>query len=467
MKKYNKLFLIPIIAMSIVIGNINTVKAEGYYTLKDYYEDYKSYVTSDGTNGSFAGDMENAVIKYVQKGFDSAGFIIDNTGVLYNKIKSILSNQSGSGITNDSTPRDVADFFVNNTSVSGNNVIQDNDINTFVKSYANDYINSNSIRLVYSYDIKQVGNVTNMGAGYSELCSLLQQKQDNYYCVWYNNRIVFFPKENVVCYHHTTNTNTAEFVVYSDNEKTPITWQANDNYVWNGTNWVASQAITGQIGSYVTFEYNTSPSTGMSTSFQYLITYDQIESLLFYPSVNDVGTNDNLSPYYYNREVWQDFSTSSGDYTFTPTNINTVTYGDISDYVDNSYTDNSYYPDMSQINNWIENTNTDNITNNGGGSGGENGGDDSGSGTSGDGIFDFLSDLGGVLGNLIKNLGQAITNIIKGVADLVESIVTDLPTVFFDFIGAIFGWLPDEWVMLLSLSLACMLIWGIVKVIRG
>ena len=170
-------------------------------------------------------------------------------------------------------------------------------------------------------------------------------------------------------------------------------------------------------------------------------------------------------PYYYNNTVWQDFSSSTGDYTFSPTNINTVTYGDTVSYINDYHDTNNNYPDNSTVNNWINNTNEENITNNGGGSGGDDSGGGSGSGT--DGIFDFLSDLGAVLGNLIKNLGQAITNIIKGISDLVTSIVTDLPTVFFDFIGAIFGWLPDEWVTLLSLSLAAMLIWGIVKVIRG
>ena len=445
---------------------------------------YASGLGLSGLTGAFnalyeavqsEGEVSQTLIEnYVKRGFDVSGFLIDESGVLYQKIKDILKNQSGSGISDGSTPEDLAQFFIDNTTVSGNNVTFDDSINTFIKSYSNDYINNNSIRLVYSYDIKYTGGVSNMGAGYPELCSLLEQKQDTYYCVWYNNRVVFFPKENVVCYHHTTNTNTAEFVVYSDNQKTPITWQANDNYTWNGTNWVASNAITGQIGSYVTFEYNTSPSTGMSTSFQYLITYDRIESLLFYPSVNDVGSNDNLSPYYYNREVWQDFSTSTGDYTFTPTNINTVTYGDVTEYIDNSYTDNSYYPDMSQVNNWIENTNTENITN-GGGSGSD---DDNGGSGSDDDDESILGNLGKVIGQLLKGIINFITGILEGLVDgltslleslttLISDLIESIPNVISPLLGWIFDGLPDEVQALILLGIGLGITISVIKIIRG
>ena len=234
------------------------------------------------------------------------------------------------------------------------------------------------------------------------------------------------------------------------------------------------------------------------------------------------------SPYYIDNSVNTSYQNNEGDYIMTNNNSNRTTYGDITNYINDYKQETNNYPDPTNINNYITENNT---TNNGGGegSGGSggtsgsgsvsgngvnviinnnpsaqntnnntytdnsttnnnfffnllHGGSVSGNGISGNGsggtvsgngsgtsgnIFDWLGDIGQVLGNLIKNLGEALLHVIQGITDLIESIVVGLPTMFFEFIGAVFGWLPEEWVSLLSLSLVCMLTYGIIKIFRG
>ena len=386
------------------------------------------------------------------------------------------------GDTPVDTAKNVSQFLVNNTQiVSDNSVKINSNVKNFNNNLINNYVNDHSPVYGYTFDLQQS---TNIDSGFKvKLAGIIN---DNTNCVvlayrgngeQYNEVFVY---DNVGLYGLRVNAAGNSVLIrmymsYYENEIVvvkPFTASA-DNfkaYYYNGTDLV-EEDITGEV-NYVGYlsvlkdQYTTSGNFNNSpvyfakslTGIPVFNTFADMESY-----INTVGVG--LSPYYYNNSVWEHFSSSTGDYTFSPTNINTVTYGDTVSYINDYHDTNNNYPDNSTVNNWINNTNEENITNNGGGSGGDDSGGGSGSGS--DGIFDFLSDLGEVLGNLIKNLGQAITNIIKGISDLVTSIVTDLPTVFFDFIGAIFGWLPEEWVTLLSLSLAAMLIWGIVKVIRG
>lgn len=240
------------------------------------------------------------------------------------------------------------------------------------------------------------------------------------------------------------------------------------------------------------------------------VTNGSNEPITIYGTFTLLTTNGRgYTPYYYNNEVYSDFSSSTGDYTVNTDNRNYVTYGDVTTYIDDHHTETGSYPSISDINIWIDeqpkptpnptptpnpdnpsggggsgsfvNNNNPSITNNPTFNNNPNinvtlfpsvsGNTVSGNGTGSEGgigsIFGWLGDLGQVIGDLIKNLGEAIKNIVIGISDLITSIVTDLPTMFFDFIGAFFGWMPPEWTSLLSLSLAAMLIFGIIKIFRG
>ena len=203
---------------------------------------------------------------------------------------------------------------------------------------------------------------------------------------------------------------------------------------------------------------NTENSLG--GSYLWLVSCAGYKNYFAWNSYQDFRNSLGGNPFYKNEGIYDSYNTTSGDYTVDSNNVNNITYGDVITYKENNPT-----ASMPDIQIYINNNIPDNS---GGGSGGEGGGGSGGEGSgSNTGIFDFLSELGSVLGNLISNLGQALTNIIRGISELITSLVEDLPSMFFDFIGAFFGWMPDEWVMLLSLSLACMLIFGIVKIFKG
>lgn len=229
-----------------------------------------------------------------------------------------------------------------------------------------------------------------------------------------------------------------------------------------------------------------------------------------------------LQPYYINKSINDSYNDLSSDYTYSVNNSNKITYGDVNGYITNYYDDNGEYPNTNDVNIYItnnippssepdnpsggggsgvtnttvstngvnvvinnnptaQNTNnnsftdnsvTNNTTNNhfdfsglglSGNTVSGNGAGDS----SGKNIWSWLGDLGRSLGDLISSLGEAISNIVKGLSDLIKSLITDLPTAFFDFLGAIFDWMPQEWLTMMEFSLACMLIFGLIKIFRG
>lgn len=68
---------------------------------------------------------------------------------------------------------------------------------------------------------------------------------------------------------------------------------------------------------------------------------------------------------------------------------------------------------------------------------------------------------------MISNLGSAISNLIRGIAEVLEGLGETIPTVFGDFIGMLLGWLPPELRALVTLGFVAMIMFGLVKVIRG
>lgn len=209
-------------------------------------------------------------------------------------------------------------------------------------------------------------------------------------------------------------------------------------------------------------------------------------------------------PYYTNNEVYSNWSNSSGDYTVDSNNRNNIDYSQVTNYIDNSYTENGTYPSLPDINNYITIENTPNNDppppdnpSGGGGSGGSvtatanneginininnnhsliiggstlsgntvsgNGSGENGSG----GIFDFLGQIGHTIGNFVKNIGQVLADIVTGLGEVVSSLLESIPTIFGDFLGALIGWLPAELRALITLSITAMILVGLIKLFRG
>ena len=248
-------------------------------------------------------------------------------------------------------------------------------------------------------------------------------------------------------------------------------------YKFDGTDWVEDTNSTQYMSANPTYCLLDLDSTFSvpNNAGNYIFNKDRV-GLRFFDNQQSITVSSILTqPYYYNNSVWNDFRTSSGGFTYNPKTVNTISYGDALNYINSFNTDNGYPPSVPDININIENIDNENKQPSGGGSG--SGGDDSGDDDPTN-IFGWLKQLGKVLGDLIKGLGEfltefvtglvaALTNLLSGIGDLISNITETLPSAFMDWFSSLFQWMPEEWKALLSASLVFMVLYGIIKVIRG
>lgn len=425
-----------------------------------------------------------------------------------------MSENSGvdeSNITDDQVKQKYYEMYGDCTVNTDNDTfVISSEMNSFMKYMINEIIENSGYRYVYTFNI--INYATNFSSGelYEAIRDFISSEDENGNTVAINS--YGFTTMMVADLENAGFVNQAEGALkVSAKPYDYTTWQpvTGYEYIYNTANGVYPSGASGnnmnatlRFDKYglVTLDVWNWVSVGKNKVFK------------LYNSLNDLKADSvGQSPYYINNSIYNDYSNSTGDYTLSYDNSNKVTYGDIQNYVDNSYTENGTYPTPTEINIYIEDSNpiipnptpTPGPGGGGSGEGGQGGqggsanatanneginitinnnhslnfgGTLSGNSVSGNGtgssggigsIFGWLGDLGQVLGDLIKNLGEALKNVLKGISDLITSIVTDLPTMFFDFIGAFFGWMPPEWSSLLSLSLAAMLIFGIIKIFRG
>lgn len=247
-------------------------------------------------------------------------------------------------------------------------------------------------------------------------------------------------------------------------------------YKFNGTLWVEDgNQYNAANPTYCLLDYNS--VSNVSGAYQYVFSKNRV-GIRFFESLSDVSVSSILTqPYYYNNQTWNNIRTSTGDYTFSPDNSNTISYNDALNYINSFNTENGYPPTVPDINIHIENKDDENKQPSGGGG---SGGDDSGGSGIGDigDIFGWLKALGSVIASLIKGVGEFVTEIMGGIVEAINTLLDGLsniittvteaiPSVFMQFIQACFDWMPDEWISLLTASLLLMVLWGIIKLIRG
>lgn len=276
-----------------------------------------------------------------------------------------------------------------------------------------------------------------------------------------------------------------------------------------GTNNNMFTKFVNQNKQFISSEISIAPSS----SNNFTVSYGKRYQVTLYSSValfSSVSRNE--SPYYVSNK-YSDFANSSGTYTIDSNNSNVIKYGDIVTYNNNYYNNNGQYPTMPQIDIYINDNNPDATPPNNGGGGGGQGGQGGQGGTGGAGgsanvtnnnnptfnnnpnininlgfpsisdntvsgngagsaggvgnIFGFLSQIGKVIGDLIKNIGEVLADILEGIVSVVSSLVESIPTVFGEFMGALIGWLPAELQALITLSITAMIIVGLIKLFRG
>lgn len=132
------------------------------------------------------------------------------------------------------------------------------------------------------------------------------------------------------------------------------------------------------------------------------------------------------------------------NYTGQPITNNTISSSEINNYVNNY---NNYY-----------------------GSGSGSGGGGSGSESSGnwlDSLLNSLGKFGDIIMTLLSKVFDIITDIIKFFTDTLADAMDIIPTGFVEFLGALFPFIPKEWITAVSLALALMLIGVVIKVLRN
>ena len=208
------------------------------------------------------------------------------------------------------------------------------------------------------------------------------------------------------------------------------------NVVVNINNSVASILLSQNFGNWVWVSYNTERCPLYRTVD--IMKQNSLGNLPYY----QVPTN----PYVSYNDGYYSVSTNQLD--------NSISYGDITSYVDSNNVTS-----MNVVNNYINNYYANQ------GSGGSGG---SGSGGSGSDIdWGWLGSIGEVIGGLISALGNVISGIISAIGELVTSITEGLPNVF----GALIAWalpfLPDYVTNLLSMTILCVVIVSVIRLIRG
>lgn len=118
-------------------------------------------------------------------------------------------------------------------------------------------------------------------------------------------------------------------------------------------------------------------------------------------------------------------------------------------------------------------TEYNNIVNNyyGGGSGGSGSGSgDNNGGSSGgswlDGILGFLGKIGDIIGSIVGKLLEIFGDILKLFGDVLMDVIDIIPSGFVEFLTAMFPFVPQEWITIVSFGLILMLIGVIIRMFK-
>ena len=238
-----------------------------------------------------------------------------------------------------------------------------------------------------------------------------------------------------------------------------VNWQQSDisytEYVWNGSTYVSTE-----YSNFGSGRINVSKIVPMSSGLisfysPNLVSLNTLQVQLYKSTDAMRNGTEGVQDYY----VTDSYNSSiSGSYNTTTSNIeNTIGSNNVNNYINNYYVENGKYPTPNQINIYINNYTGDN---NGGGSGDD---DDN----KPDWDFGFLGTLGELLAELISGLGEIVGGILSAITSIISSLREGIPNTIGLFLEWFFPFLPAEIVGLIELSILCMVIIGVVRLIRG
>lgn len=447
----------------------------------------------------------NALREYVKKSFDSVGFLIDESGVLLEKIKTAIHGVDPNFDYQTATEDYIGQWIVDNTEVINGDVVFGDKYNSFIKEYNDNYVEENKINIWYCCSVQASSSNDLVNGFLEDAVPIMDEFKNNCYyllrtsnsgttyfyvipkmdCMIYGVQSAVFSNQwhgfNLYRCKDISGIITYEPILVRDSLCTVYLYGSDGHLTLINDHSTIDQGYAeSQLGAYYYYQ------AGHGTEGHDFLRYpkgiskygDTIETFLSTSALDTYihSTGVGLQPYYYNNQVWNNFSQSSGDYTVGSGNVNTVTYGDTVTYIQDSYNQTGNYPDIDNVNNWIETTNNNN-NGSGGGSGGSGGsGDDSGG--SGSGIVSILTALGKAIADLITGIAafiaevvgglvEAITGLLDTLTDLITNFTESIPNIFSPLLGWLFDGLPEEFTAIILLGLTACVIASIIKILRG
>lgn len=413
--------------------------------------------------------IENGVLSGYEKLLQYAGMLIDPVlGSSRATVQFVKDRLIALGLLNSgASDEDVQDFFDDNLNQNGNNIGFSSNLYLYIDNEIQSIISESPYFYAYTCNVKLRPTDFSSGDSYRAWNSFISSYQDQYYIFRVGNYFYLYPFNNDIAFvYGSPRSQYAYIYTYDFNGWDQIVW--GDMYkcfLYDSTNYefneVSSPHSGYAAGGFVINDYNSIDGSPISdTAYQWMISFGKNILIKVYRSVNDMkDANLGISSYYI-TDSYNDFVNTSGSYNTTTTD-NSVTYGDITNYINNYYGDNGSYPTPEQIKIQIE------IIQDSGSGGGTGGGTGGGSGGDGSSIWDFLSNLGEVLGGLIKNLGNMLTSLIDSIISIINDVIGKIPDVFSNLLGIVFGGLPEDLRAIIILGVTVMVIYGIIKVIRG
>lgn len=512
MKRYISIFCILTLILNIFIFLIpvkaDGIPAPGYTELKEIQQDIEN-----GDNRTLQ-DIWNTLqpigsaIGVVMNPVQTIEFIRD----IVDPVAETLPNYPTDG-TQVEKDNFVSDYLINNTTIndSSKNYTLNQNARNLVNGVINNFISETGTYYVYSKELTGNAGIFPSTEAYQAFKQLCENYQTGNIVTWQKqyNRALIISLSNNSCVHYGYGGGDCDVI-----------------NVYNNSNW---QTISGRIFDYDSvnkYYYDTGNTEWANPYMQktqagkawneyywygarMCFTFGGVHRYLVYKTLSSLqSSNVGEAPYYYNNTVNTNYNNTTGDFTVTTDNSNHATYSGVIEYNQQYYDDHSYYPTIENIENYIENVSSptptptptptltpDNPSGGGNASAsatannsgvnvtvnnnhnisfnvpglsgnGIGNGTVSGNGTGTGGIFDWISDIGGVIGEFIKNVGSLIADVIKGITETITTILADIPNIISVLVEFVYGGLPDELKAIVTLGITTVIFVGVIKMMR-
>lgn len=452
-------------------------------------------------------NVKNSILEGYNELLRYAGLLIDS-GIEAERstLQFIKDRLVALGFFNDTpTDEEVQEFFDDNITVSPHstshhNITYSPDMVVFVENEIQSIMSTAPYFYAYSCNVKLRATDFESGDKYRAWNNFITQYQNEYYIFKVANYFYLYPLTNDIAFVYSTPRSQYAYVFgYDYNEWDQIKWS--DMYKCfqyddSSHSFTEVQSPHGNYaaGGFVIEDYNSiDASPVVDNSFQWIVSFGKNIVIKVYRTINDMKeSNLGVSPYYI-TDSYNNFSNTSGSYN-TTTADNSITYGDITNYINNYYGDNGIYPTPEDIKIYIDN----NIHSGDGGGSSSSGQGATATATATTGnvtinnninvgwssssgnnisqneidqgtnsIFGFISSIAKYLADLIKNVGSALAELIGALTSIITNITGNIPNLFSGIIEIVFSGLPDEIRAVILLGITLMVTYGIFKMIRG